>query len=250
MKDTLSIPAYLGFIVITIVVLSIIYAVIIKLYEEIESKFKNNVKVNLKRESNINVIDHSKYLKESLVELKQEKINFFSMFFHFSFSTGIANLLLEDSTERKKIILALITLQFEKEGIIEKLFKRYISKNYNCDLVENYSFCYTVNDFKFYLFLIRDYNEDTLSYYERLVFNFDDIIIEKDILIPIIVEFIVYCVKNKPTAIFVIIKDLYSNGYDVWRVFNDGQAIDLGHVQKNEDLLYLSFIENYVIENF
>ncbi len=249
MKDPLSIPEYLGFIVLTIVVLTIIYGVILYIYEAIEKKFKNNVKANIDADSTVNVIDNSKYLKKRLVNKKHEKIYFFSMFCNFSFSTSIAKLLLEESTERKKIILALITLQSEKEGIVEKLFKIFIRKNHNCELIENYSNFYTVNDFKFYLFSIRNYNNDTLSYYERLVFNFDHIIIEKDILTPIIVEFIVYCVKNKPTAIFVIVNGLLLNDYEVWRVFNDGSSINLGHVQKNEDLLYLSFIENYVRGN-
>lgn len=222
--------------------------------ETIERERRENTKniANLHYNNMVEqVLQHNKILEESrkiFVE-QHDKIDFFSMFSNFSFSTSIAKLLLEESTERKKIILSLYRLRSEKEAVIEKLFKIFIRKNYNCELIENYSNFYTLNNFKFYLFSFRNYDKDTLSYYERLVFNFDHIIIEKDIGTPIIEDFIVYCVKNRPTAIFVVVNGLLRNDYEVWRVFNDGSSVNLGHVQKNEDLFYLTFINNYVKEN-
>ncbi|GAA4057893.1 hypothetical protein [Flavobacterium chungnamense] len=241
-----TIPEFLGILVLTAVIFSVVGVFIGLVSEKIKSLINNNESTNLEDTISIKKNDLQISSEE---KIEQTKFRISSMFYSFCFSSETAKDFLEESEFRLQISKGLMISLAEEKNVVEKIFKIFLEKKYNFILGESSYGTYRLNGYKFYIDKITCRLDEINTFFEILYNDFENVKDESGNNLAIAKEFILYVKSFKPMAIFVLVYDPIIEKYALRRVFENGTSINLIFLDDNEDSEAFDFLTNYVSKN-
>lgn len=241
-----TIPEFLGILVLTAVIFSVVGVFIGLVSEKIKSLINNNESTNLEDTISIKKNDLQISSEE---KIEQTKFRISSMFYSFCFSSETAKDFLEESEFRLQISKGLMISLAEEKNVVEKIFKIFLEKKYNFILGESSYGTYRLNGYKFYIDKITCRLDEINTFFEILYNNFENVKDESGNNLTIAKEFILYVKSFKPMAIFVLVYDPIIEKYALRRVFENGTSINLIFLDDNEDSEAFDFLTDYVSKN-
>ena len=177
------------------------------------------------------------------------KFKISSMFYDFCFSKKTAKLFLENNSMSKYIRTGFILYRFENETILEKILKDFLKHKYGFDLGKSSFNFYRQDGYKFYIDVSRFDVEETNSHFEILNNDFEDVKNEDGFPMAIAKEFIVYCERNVPKSIFILVYDPIINRKVLRRLYENGKSKKLIFVDKDDETDGFNYLKEYVKEN-
>lgn len=194
-------------------------------------------------------IKNSNLLNEKWNLIEETKYNINSMFYAFCFSKETAKNFLTHSDIQENIAKGLILTIFEREKLLEKIFKIFLKKIYNFSLGESSYNFYRINDYKVFIDVTRVQFKEEESYFEILYNDIKDVRNKDNEEMTVANEFILYCVHNRPKAIFVLVYEPILEKFAIRRVLEDGVSIRLAFIADNEGTEAIDYIKDYISKN-
>ena len=228
--------------------MAIIIGVLVTILSEASEKIKKSkLQLNQSINTNINITDKS----NKKINFENDKImmEINSMFYDFCFSTDTAKTLLTDNDMQDNIMNGILLFHFESEKLLEKILKIFLGKKYNFELGDGSYNSYYVKGCKFYIDVNREYIGNGDNFFEILYNDFDNIVDAKNNKVLIAKEFIVYCEKGYPKAIFVIVYDPNLNINILKRVHVNGNNLNLTLIKDVASSESINYLEEYIFKN-
>jgi hypothetical protein len=246
MSKPQTIPEFLGILAGTIVVMSVIGALIIRLFQKAPKIFKNKPISNSIKSPKINKTPAREIMEnqQSIEEIAKFKIN--GLFYKYCFSTETAKIFLEENDMRPTIARALYLSVLDKEKFLELTFKLFLKKAYRIELETIGHKFYKYNGYKFYLDSDRIDIDGEVTFFEILRNGIEDVIDKDGSNCLIANEFIVYVKDTLPIALFVIITDSLINKIVIREVLKDGLSYMITDLDTNEDNEAIDFLKDFV----
>lgn len=239
-------PEFLGILVLTTIVISVVGVLIGVVSEKFKSFFNNKKSTHLEDTISIKKNDFQTSLED---KIEQTKFRISSMFYSFCFSSEIAKNFLGESEFSQQVSKGLMISFVEEKNVIEKIFKIFLEKKYDFILGESSYGTYRLNGYKFFINKLTSYLDGIDTFFEILYNDIENVKDESGNNLAIAKEFILYVERYKPVAIFVLVYDPIIEKYALRRVFENGTSTKLIFFDDNEGSDVIDFLTDYVSKN-